>query len=72
MNREKVDLLIAGRDGIAVDEVRFSLVGINPLGIGTMAEATNRGLGEDDLSQIKVTAIEQLQAERSDSWRLST
>jgi len=50
----KTDLLIVGRDAVAVDAVGFALVGVKPLDAPSLAEATKRGLGCADLSKIEV------------------
>jgi uncharacterized protein (DUF362 family) len=52
--RIKTDLIMVGRDAIAVDAVGFALVGVKPLDIPSLAEATKRGLGCADLSKIEV------------------
>lgn len=52
--RIKTDLLMVGRDAVAVDAVGFALVGVNPLDVPSLVEATDRGLGCADLSKIEV------------------
>jgi len=54
LNRVKTDLLIVGRDLIAVDSVGFSIIGQDPSKIDSMIEARKRGLGESDLNNIKI------------------
>lgn len=54
MNRIRTNLIVVGRDAIAVDAVGFALVGKNPLDIASMVEATNRGLGQADLNKIEI------------------
>jgi uncharacterized protein (DUF362 family)/Pyruvate/2-oxoacid:ferredoxin oxidoreductase delta subunit len=51
---KKLGLLISGTDGVAVDAVASRVVGFDPLGIFTTAEAQDRGLGVADLSRIEV------------------
>jgi uncharacterized protein (DUF362 family) len=54
MNRIRTNLMVVGRDAIAVDAVGFALVGENPLDIASMVEATKRGLGQADLKKIEI------------------
>jgi uncharacterized protein (DUF362 family) len=52
--RKKVDILLAGRDAVAVEAVGARLVGLDPLKMPVILEAMKRGLGEGDLSKIEV------------------
>ena len=52
--RIKTNLLLAGRDAVAVDAVGFALIGINPLDAPSLVEASKRGLGCAELSKIEV------------------
>jgi uncharacterized protein (DUF362 family)/Pyruvate/2-oxoacid:ferredoxin oxidoreductase delta subunit len=47
-------IIIAGRDGIAVDAVASNIIGFNPLNIFTTSDAHERGLGRGELSQIEI------------------
>jgi uncharacterized protein (DUF362 family) len=53
-NRVRTDLLVVGRDIVAVDAVGEALMGRNPMDSPSIAEATRRGLGESDLQKVKV------------------
>ncbi len=48
------DLLIVGRDAVAVDAVGASLVGLDPSKMPILQEAVRRGLGEGELERIEV------------------
>ena len=52
--RIRTDLLIVGRDALAVDAVGAALAGMNPLDSPTLAEAARRGLGQADMRKIKI------------------
>ena len=54
MEKKRRDLIIVGRDAVAVDSVGVILVGGNPLDIPAIVEAKNRGLGESDINSIEV------------------
>lgn len=54
LKRLKTDLILVGRDAIAVDAVGFALVGIDPLQVFTLTEATKRGLGQVKMNKIEV------------------
>ena len=47
-------LLIAGRDGVAVDAVASAVIGIDPMSVATTRIAHERGLGVGDLAEIDV------------------
>jgi len=51
---KKIGLMISGTDAVAVDAVAARVIGHDPLGIFTTAEAQDRGLGVADLSRIEV------------------
>ena len=50
----KTNILVVGRDAVAVETVGFAIVGVNPENILLIQEAKKRGLGEGDLSKIEV------------------
>jgi len=58
----KTNVLLVGRDAVAVEAVGTTLVGLNPEKIPVIKEAMNRGLGEGDVEKIKVlgSSIESL------------
>ena len=47
-------VVVAGRDGVAVDAVSSAIIGFNPMNIFTTSDADKRGLGQGRLSQIEV------------------
>ena len=47
-------LLIAGRDGVAVDAVASAIIGIDPMSVATTRIAHERGLGVGNLAEIEV------------------
>jgi uncharacterized protein (DUF362 family) len=47
-------LIIAGRDGIAVDAVCAKLIGIEPFEVKHLALAHDRGIGIADITQIEI------------------
>jgi len=47
-------VVIAGRDGVAVDAVSSAIIGFKPLDIVTTSDAHERGLGQGLLSQIEI------------------
>lgn len=47
-------VVLAGRDGVAVDAVACRLIGLDPLAVRTTRYAHDRGLGVGDLAQIEV------------------
>jgi uncharacterized protein (DUF362 family) len=53
---DKVDanVLIVGRDAVAVEAVGAALVGMDPLKMRIIKEAMKRGLGEGDLKKIEI------------------
>jgi len=48
------NVLLVGRDAIAVEAVGAALVGLNPLEMPVIQEAMKRGLGEGDVKKIEV------------------
>ena len=54
LDRIKTDLLIVGRDAVAVDAVGSAIVGRDPLDSPSIVEAAKRGLGQSDLKKIEV------------------
>jgi uncharacterized protein (DUF362 family) len=54
LHREATNLLIAGRDPVAVETVGCHLIGEDPLAIPALAEAKERQLGETDITRIQV------------------
>jgi uncharacterized protein (DUF362 family) len=52
--RIKTNILLVGRDAVAVEAVGAALVGLNPEKMQLIEEATKRGLGEGDLSKIRI------------------
>jgi len=51
---KKANVLLVGRDAVAVEAVGATLVGMNPKKIPVIQEAIKRGLGEGDLEEIKI------------------
>jgi len=56
------NILLVGRDAVAVEAVGFAALGYDPEKIPVIKEAINRGLGEGNINKIKIlgTPIEQL------------
>jgi len=54
LNRERRDLLVVGRDPVAVETVGSILAGEEPLSIPPIAVAKDRRLGEADINRIEV------------------
>ena len=54
----KVGLIIAGRDGVALDVVASKIIGYDPMSIPTTRYAWERGLGVGELSKIRVLGAE--------------
>ncbi len=50
-----VGLILAGRDGVAVDAVAQDIAGFGPDDVETTASAARRGLGEADLRAIEIS-----------------
>jgi len=50
----KTNILLVGRDAVAVEVVGATLVGLNPEKMPLIQEAIKRGLGEGDVNQIEV------------------
>ena len=55
--RIKTNVLLVGRDAVAVEAVGASLVGLNPEKMPVIQEAVNRGLGEGNIEKIDVLGI---------------
>ncbi|HHV44198.1 MAG TPA: DUF362 domain-containing protein [Firmicutes bacterium] len=53
-NPRPVGLLIAGTDGVAVDAVACAVVGIDPMSIPTIRVAHQQGVGQGDLTKIRI------------------
>jgi len=56
------NILVVGRDAVAVEAVGFAALGYDPENIPVVKEAINRGLGEGNVDKIQIlgTPIEQL------------
>jgi len=52
--RIKTNVLLVGRDAVAVEAVGASLVGLNPEKMPVIQEAMNRGIGEGDVEKIEI------------------
>lgn len=50
----KVGVLLAGMDGVAVDAVAASVIGIDPFSVPTILDAHQRGVGCGDLRSIEI------------------
>ncbi|MDI6759313.1 MAG: DUF362 domain-containing protein [Candidatus Brocadiaceae bacterium] len=50
----KVGLIIAGRDGVALDVVASKIIGYEPMSIPTIRYAQERGLGTGELNKIRI------------------
>jgi len=55
--RTKTNILLVGRDAVAVEAVGAALVGLNPEKMPVIQEAVNRGLGEGNIEKIDVLGI---------------
>jgi len=55
--RIKTNILLVGRDAVAVEAVGAALVGLNPEKMPVIQEAVNRGLGEGNIEKIDVLGI---------------
>ncbi len=55
--RIKTNILLVGRDAVAVEAVGAALVGLNPEKMPVIQEAVNRGLGEGNIEKIEVLGI---------------
>lgn len=53
-NPKKIGLIIAGPDGVAVDAIASSIIGLNPMRVHTTAIAHQEGIGQGDLKAIAV------------------
>jgi len=56
-NLAKMDLIVAGRDGVAVDTVCATIMGFDPARIRTITLAAEEGLGVGDLDAIQVRGV---------------
>jgi len=54
LSRERRNVLVVGRDAVAVDAIGSTLAGEDPLSIPAIAVAKERRLGEADISRIEV------------------
>jgi uncharacterized protein (DUF362 family) len=54
LKRLKTDLIVVGRDIVAVDAVGFALVGVDPQQVYTLTEASRRGLGQVKMNRIEI------------------
>lgn len=52
--RKRADILLVGRDAVAVEAVGAKLAGLDPLKMPVILEAMKRGLGEGDPSKIEI------------------
>jgi len=52
--RIRTDVLLVGRDAVAVEAVGATLVGMDPSSVPVIREAVSRGLGEGSLDKIEV------------------
>ena len=50
----KTDMLIVGRDAVAVEAVGLHFCGLDPKEIPVIQEAVRRGLGEGDIKNITI------------------
>jgi uncharacterized protein (DUF362 family) len=55
--RINTNILIVGRDAVAVEAVGATLVGLKPEKMSIIQEAVNKGLGEGDVEKIEVLGI---------------
>jgi len=55
--RIKTNILLVGRDAVAVEAVGASLVGLNPEKMPLIQEAVNRGIGEGNIEKIDVLGM---------------
>ncbi|MBX5328418.1 MAG: DUF362 domain-containing protein [Candidatus Bathyarchaeota archaeon] len=53
-NRTSMNVLVVGRDAVAVEAVGYALVGLNPEKIPVIKEAMKRGFGEGRIDKIRV------------------
>jgi len=69
----KTNVMLVGRDAIAVEAVGASLIGMKPEKMTVIKEAMKRGLGEGDLSKIEVvgSSFEKTKAEIARKRKLS-
>jgi hypothetical protein len=61
---KEINVIIAGKDAVAVETVGATLIGPNPKKMPIIQEAANRGLGEGNLENIEIlgTPLESLKA----------
>jgi uncharacterized protein (DUF362 family) len=52
--KTRTDIIIVGRDAVAVEAIGFMRVGIKPENMPIIREAVERGLGEGDLKSIEI------------------
>lgn len=65
----EVGLILAASDCVALDSILALIMGLKPLDIPTTKEASRRGLGEADISRIKILG-ERLEGIYADNFRL--
>jgi len=60
--RKKANVLVVGRDAVAVEAVGYTLLGIDPEAVPVIREAMKRGIGEGNIEKIQVlgTQVESL------------
>jgi len=56
-NRINTNVLLVGRDAIAVEAIGATLVGLNPEKVPVIKEAMRRGLGEGEVRKIEVFGV---------------
>jgi uncharacterized protein (DUF362 family) len=61
----ETNILVVGRDAVAVEAVGASLCGLNPLEIPLIQEAVRRGLGEGDIQEIEIVGDIECARERT-------
>jgi uncharacterized protein (DUF362 family) len=62
--KAQTNILVVGRDAIAVETVGYTILGVNPEKIPLIQEAKKRGIGEVDITKIQVVgcSIEEAKA----------
>jgi uncharacterized protein (DUF362 family) len=61
----ETNILMVGRDAVAVEAVGASLCGLNPLEVPLIQEAVRRGLGEGDIQKIEIVGDIECARERT-------
>ena len=62
-NPRRVGVILASRDGVAVDAVAAKIIGFDPLAVFTIQNAHQRGLGVGDVKNIEIAGDEMEQVE---------